>query len=101
VITYRATLDVPGELVTFTAALLAAERRRGTDPGGLFQPVERWTRSDVSSSTRAGTGIGVHSSRGRSWTRTCRGTVRPPTGTSIYGWAADLGRRPALSKPRR
>jgi hypothetical protein len=28
VITYRATLDVPGELVWFAARLLLAERRR-------------------------------------------------------------------------
>jgi hypothetical protein len=28
VITYRATLDVPRELVQFAASLLAAERRR-------------------------------------------------------------------------
>jgi len=34
VITYRATLDVPGELVTFTAGLLAAERRRRGTPRG-------------------------------------------------------------------
>ena len=36
-----------------------------------------WTRSNVSSSTRAGTGMPVHSSRGRSCVLTCRGTVRP------------------------
>jgi len=34
VITYRATLDVPRELVTFTAGLLAAERRRRGTPRG-------------------------------------------------------------------
>ena len=33
-ITYRATLDVPGELVTFTSRLLAAERRRRGTPRG-------------------------------------------------------------------
>ena len=33
-ITYRATLDVPRELVTFTAGLLAAERRRRGTPCG-------------------------------------------------------------------
>jgi hypothetical protein len=34
VISYRATLDVPGELVQFTAKLLAAERRRRGTPAG-------------------------------------------------------------------
>jgi len=34
VIAYRATLDVPGELVQFTAKLLAAERRRRGTPRG-------------------------------------------------------------------
>jgi hypothetical protein len=34
VITYRATLDVPRELVTFTSRLLAAERRRRSTPRG-------------------------------------------------------------------
>jgi len=34
VITYRATLDVPRELAAFTAALLAAERRRRVTPRG-------------------------------------------------------------------
>jgi hypothetical protein len=34
VITYRATLDVPRELVTFTARLLLAERRRRGTPRG-------------------------------------------------------------------
>ena len=33
-ITYRATLDVPRELVQFTARLLAAERRRRGTPRG-------------------------------------------------------------------
>ena len=33
-IAYRATLDVPGELVQFTAKLLAAERRRRGTPRG-------------------------------------------------------------------
>ena len=33
-ITYRATLDVPRELVTFTSRLLAAERRRRSTPRG-------------------------------------------------------------------
>ena len=33
-ITYRATLDVPRELVTFTSGLLAAERRRRGTPRG-------------------------------------------------------------------
>ena len=32
-ITYRATLDVPGELVWFVARSLLAERRRGTPEG--------------------------------------------------------------------
>ena len=36
-----------------------------------------WTRANVSSSTRAGTGIPVHSSLGRSAVLTWRGTVRP------------------------
>ena len=35
------------------------------------------TRAKVSSSTIAGTGISVHSSRGRSTALTGRGTVRP------------------------
>jgi len=34
VIAYRATLDVPRELVQFTAKLLAAERRRRGTPRG-------------------------------------------------------------------
>jgi hypothetical protein len=34
VIAYRATLDVPRELVQFTAKLLAAERRRRATPRG-------------------------------------------------------------------
>jgi hypothetical protein len=34
VIAYRATLDVPGELVQFVAGLLAAERRRRGTPKG-------------------------------------------------------------------
>jgi hypothetical protein len=34
VIAYRATLDVPRELVLFTAGLLAAERRRRGTPKG-------------------------------------------------------------------
>jgi hypothetical protein len=34
VITYRATLDVPRELVTFTARLLLTERRRRGTPRG-------------------------------------------------------------------
>ena len=33
-ITYRGTLDVPGELVQFVARLLAAERRRRGTPRG-------------------------------------------------------------------
>ena len=33
-IAYRATLDVPRELVQFTAKLLAAERRRRGAPKG-------------------------------------------------------------------
>jgi hypothetical protein len=55
VITYRATLDVPRELVQFTAALLAAERRQCGTPRGsraltcLWQAVLglRWFRGRI------------------------------------------------------
>jgi hypothetical protein len=51
---------------------------RGAGGGAVVAVASRCcTRSKVSSSMRAGTGISVHSSRGRSVTLTCRGTVRP------------------------
>ena len=55
-VTYSAVLPVSEETVLFVSGLLAAERRR------------RCTRSKVSASTSAGTGISSQSSRGRSTT---------------------------------